>query len=184
MNKLLFLALALLPCLAWAQMPTGKEIVPSSNSSFEQKVLSLVNQERKKARKKPLKWDEKLARAARYHAKDMATEGYFDHDTQDKKGNKFVVVCDYDKRLTAFYGEELMTSAENIAYGQSTPEEVMKTWMRSAGHKSNILGKHELLGVGFYRDPKTKTTYWVQTFGTADQDDDKDDDKDDDDDDE
>lgn len=30
-------------------------------------------------------------------------------------------------------------AAENIAYGQKTPEEVMKSWLSSNGHKRNIM---------------------------------------------
>lgn len=29
--------------------------------------------------------------------------------------------------------------AENIAYGQSSPESVMKTWLKSPGHRNNIM---------------------------------------------
>ena len=30
-------------------------------------------------------------------------------------------------------------SGENIAYGQSTPQQVVNAWMNSSGHRANIL---------------------------------------------
>ena len=53
---------------------------------------------------------------------------------------------------------------ENIAYGQTSPEMVMDSWMNSPGHRANILnGNYKYIGVGHYVDG-TGTNYWVQLF--------------------
>ena len=56
-------------------------------------------------------------------------------------------------------------TAENIAYGQQTAQDVMTGWMNSPGHKANILSANfKELGVGHY--VKNGTHYWVQNFGS------------------
>ncbi len=55
-------------------------------------------------------------------------------------------------------------AAENIAYGQRTPEEVVKTWMTSAGHRANILNPGlSHLGIGAVR-ASNGLVYWTQLF--------------------
>ncbi|NPD45510.1 MULTISPECIES: CAP domain-containing protein [unclassified Lentimicrobium] len=145
--------------------PTGEERIESVNSSFEKEVLRLTNKERKKRSLSPVKYDEKLALAARYHAKDMAMENYFEHDSYDREKNRLRKSCDIFERIGAFANYNYL--AENISAGQLTPEEVLKAWMKSPGHKKNILNKDmTLLGVGFYENEDSEYgVYWVQNFG-------------------
>lgn len=146
---------------------TGNENVSSSNLSFEQEVLNLVNIERKKRNLKPLALDENLSRAARYHAKDMAEDDYFNHNTFDRKNGKLTQVTgcttfERARKFTTKYGSR----AENISAGQTTPQEVMKTWMNSSGHRSNILNKNYThIGIGYYKTSKSYQYYWTQCFG-------------------
>jgi uncharacterized protein YkwD len=133
-------------------MPTGKENTPSTWPEAEQQVLKLTNLERKAHGLPPLKWDEDLARAARFHAAHMANHGYFDHDTWGKSGQ-----LECFKRISRFTKKG---SSENIARGQRTPKAVVDSWMKSPGHRANILRKEtKTLGVGVCG------TYWVQNFG-------------------
>lgn len=54
---------------------------------------------------------------------------------------------------------------ENIAYGQKTPEEVMKTWMNSSGHKRNILNSSMTdIGCGMSLS-ETGRIFWCVCFG-------------------
>lgn len=48
---------------------------------------------------------------------------------------------------------------ENVAVGQRTPQHVMNTWMRSSGHRANILrrGRTQI-------DVGRSGNYWVQRF--------------------
>ncbi|OJJ22016.1 hypothetical protein BKI52_08225 [marine bacterium AO1-C] len=139
----------------------GTEYVKPINASFEKEVLRLVNVERKKRGLQPLTWNEEMARAARYHAADMAHDNYFDHASYDPGKRK---ACKTFERIRKFGAG----SAENIAAGSSTPEGVMRQWMNSAGHKRNILSKgSKSLGIGYYYKPGLKNNwrhYWVQNF--------------------
>lgn len=55
------------------------------------------------------------------------------------------------------------TAGENIAYGQSTPAEVMNGWMNSSGHRANIL-KSDFKEIGIAAFYKNGRYYWVQLF--------------------
>ncbi|WP_342190492.1 CAP domain-containing protein [Paenibacillus macquariensis] len=56
---------------------------------------------------------------------------------------------------------------ENIAAGQTTPEEVTRVWMNSPGHRANILDpRFTDIGVGYVAGTATSQyrTYWTQLF--------------------
>lgn len=56
-----------------------------------------------------------------------------------------------------------MSAGENIAYGQTSPAEVMNSWMKSPGHRANILSSDfNCIGVGHYKTDGID--YWVQIF--------------------
>jgi uncharacterized protein YkwD len=52
---------------------------------------------------------------------------------------------------------------ENIAMGQSSAAEAVSDWMRSDGHRANILGSHTRIGVAMAR-AADGTVYWCQQF--------------------
>lgn len=139
----------------------------SGITATEQRVLDLVNQARASARTcgtnkhpaaAPLVWDAKLAVAARGHAKDMADRNYFSHTSQD--GRSFV-----DRITNAGY--KGFAIGENIAAGQQTAEDVMQSWLNSAGHCNNIMNADaKELGVGMAQNSSSQYgVYWVQNFG-------------------
>lgn len=140
---------------------TGKERVRPVNANFEKEILRLVNVERKKRGLNSLTWNENMARAARYHAADMAHDDYFKHASLDKGGRE---VCATFARIRKFGAG----SAENIAAGGNTPAGTMRQWMNSPGHKRNILSAGaKSLGVGYYYKPGLRNKwrhYWVQNF--------------------
>ncbi|OJJ14314.1 hypothetical protein BKI52_43325 [marine bacterium AO1-C] len=140
---------------------SGSERVPAVNAAFEKEILRLVNIERKKRGLRSLTWNEKMARAARYHAADMAHDDYFNHASFDKGGKQ---VCATFARIRKFGSG----SAENIAAGGSTPAGTMRQWMNSPGHKKNILSVGaKSLGVGYYSKTGLRNKwrhYWVQNF--------------------
>ncbi|WP_223068877.1 CAP domain-containing protein [Paenibacillus caui] len=124
--------------------------VSADKSQFATQVISLVNQERSKAGLKPLAGEGALNTMALAKAKDMSQNNYFDH-TSPTYGSPF----DMMKKFNIKYSY----AGENIAMGQKTPQEVVKAWMNSAGHRANILnGNFTLIGVGYYNG------YWAQEF--------------------
>jgi len=165
MKKYLFIILIVPLFVLGQNCPTGEERIKKVNHQFEEEVLKLTNMERKKRGLQPLKWDETLAFAARYHAKDMADDDYFDHDSFDKRGKRLVKSCSIFDRIESFIDYPYL--AENISAGRLTPEEVVNAWMKSSGHRKNIMNKNMTkLGVGYYyKEDAEYGHYWVQNFG-------------------
>ena len=96
--------------------------------------------------------------AAQLHADQMARAGRLEHVLS---GGQYPRPED---RLAAA-GYQWSAYAENIAMGQSTPAAVMDSWMRSSGHRANILSTSVTeIGIGFARDSAGRP-YWVQVFG-------------------
>ncbi|MSY83983.1 MAG: CAP domain-containing protein [Actinobacteria bacterium] len=131
-------------------------------------MLSLVNEVRAQGRTcgdtyypptGPLAHDARLAAAAQGHARDMATQDYFAHDSLDGRSAA--------DRMTAAGYTGWRTVGENIAAGYSSAEAVMEGWLRSPGHCRNIMNPaFEDLGVGRASDEDSRYgTYWVQNFG-------------------
>jgi len=145
---------------------TGNERVAAINSELEQEVLRLTNIERKKLGLSQLIWNDQLGYSARYHAADMAIDNYFEHDSHDKKSGSIVEVCGTFERIQKFYTEGF-ACAENISAGRSTAAATVEGWMKSPGHKENILNPEaKYLGVGYYmKEGSDWTHYCVQCFG-------------------
>ncbi len=129
--------------------------IPSVSStviSFESEVVRLVNAERSKTGLAPLTQDWQLSRVARYKSQDMKDLGYFSH-TSPTYGSPF--------EMMKSFGITYSTAGENIAKGYSTPEDVVKAWMNSPGHRANILNSsYTHIGVGYV----AQGGYWTQMF--------------------
>lgn len=126
----------------------------SNNTTFEQQVLELTNQERAKNGLRPLKANAELNYAADKYAEEMSQRRVLSHTGPD--GSK-----PWDRAEAVGYEAQMM--GENIAAGQRTPEQVVQDWMNSSGHRANILrSQYTDIGVGFYNN------YWVQDFGSGD----------------
>ncbi|MFD2444678.1 CAP domain-containing protein [Bacillus sp. CGMCC 1.16607] len=121
-------------------------------SATEQKVIELTNVERRKNGLRDLIGDSKLSSVARTKSNDMQAKGYFSH-TSPTYGSPFDMMRDF--------GVSYKTAGENIAQGQRTPEEVVRAWMNSEGHRKNILnGSFTHIGVGH----NTTGNQWTQMF--------------------
>ncbi|MGV9917237.1 CAP domain-containing protein [Streptomyces cellulosae] len=137
-----------------APKPTTAAPKPSATASGAvARVVELVNQERAEAGCAPVTANSTLTTAAQRHSEDMASTGTMSHTGSDGS--------DPGERITRA-GYAWSTYGENVAYGYSTPEQVMQGWMTSPGHKANILNcSFKEIGVGL------SGTYWTQDFGTA-----------------
>nr|WP_156185705.1 CAP domain-containing protein [Bacillus sp. FJAT-27916] len=134
--------------------PGQKLTIPTQDQikEYEQEVIRLVNVERTKQGLKELKYDWELARVARYKSEDMRDNNYFSH-------NSPVYGSPFD--MMKNFGINYKAAGENIAKGQSTPEQVVKAWMNSSGHRANILStKFTHIGVGYAKNGHI----WTQQF--------------------
>ena len=103
-------------------------------------------------------WNDKLADAAAGHAQDMAANNYFSHTSQDGRT--------FSQRISAT-GYIWSAVGENIAAGQTTPEQVMNAWLQSPAHCENIMNATYVeAGVACVKnDASTYKEYWVMELG-------------------
>lgn len=128
-------------------------------------VLTAINAARAKAGCGPLRVNGKLAAAAKSHARAMAEQNFFGHAGKD--GSRF------SSRI-ARQGYSYRTAAENIAAGQKSASQVVNSWLKSAGHRRNILNCRMTetgIAVVYQADDRpirgNRTPlryYWVQVF--------------------
>ncbi|MBR4084760.1 MAG: hypothetical protein IKK33_10825 [Lachnospiraceae bacterium] len=91
--------------------------------------------------------------AAQVRAKE--SEQLFSHTRPD--GSSFATAL---KEQNVSY----RSAGENIAWGQRSPEEVMKVWMNSPGHRANIMNPNfTTIGVAYHENTKG-IGYWCQLF--------------------
>jgi uncharacterized protein YkwD len=140
--------------------------------SIEQQVIDLTNEQRQRnGCTTTLVLSAQLTAAASAHSQDMAIHDLFSHTGSD--GSTMV------SRVAAT-GYSYSQLAENIAAGQDTAEAVVAGWMKSPGHRANILNcSLRELGVGYYAQLDDQSNvrldngqisgpyryYWTQDFG-------------------
>lgn len=124
----------------------------SSETAFRKAVVTLVNEIRNDNGLNQLSENPDLAQVAQMKAEDMQNNDYFDHQSPTY-GSPFDMIKKF--------GISYMSAGENIAKGQTTPEEVVNSWMNSEGHKKNILNpSYTQIGIGYSADEDI----WVQMF--------------------
>jgi uncharacterized protein YkwD len=124
-------------------------------SDEEKAILELTNAERKKAGREPLAFNAKLLAAARAHSANMAKHNKAAHELDGKTMRDRVADKGYKYSLVG----------ENVAWNQQTPEDVVESWMKSSGHRENILRKEFTeIGIGVARN-KDGEPYYTQVFG-------------------
>lgn len=122
-------------------------------SDFERRVVELVNIERTKHGLKSLNYEISLREVAQVRAKEILTT--FSH-TRPNGTDCFTVFSDACISYDAL--------GENLAFGQTSPEEVMEGWMSSAGHRDNILNPYLKGIVTCVEKGPSGELYWVQLF--------------------
>ena len=105
----------------------------------------------------PLRLSAALGQVAAGHANDMAVNQYFEH--RDLAGRSPA-----DRVRAIGYREKIV--GENIAYGPTTPEEVVQGWMHSPGHCENIMdSRFAEMGISYAPAHSTRhELYWVQVL--------------------
>lgn len=129
----------------------------ASFAQFAERVFELTNQERINHGLPALQKRDDLSAIAQQRANELAV--LYDRDHLRPNGEKWYQML---YREGMYYGQ----MGENIAAGQTSPEEMVDAWMNSQVHRDNILSTdYDYLGVGFYYDPDSYYKYhWVQDF--------------------
>lgn len=122
--------------------PSNREV---NDGISRVELLTSHNKERKSFGLDPLILDQKLEQRAQKHAEWMAKKNKLLHGNLD--GTNFKII------------------GENIAMGYKDEKEVTRGWMKSPGHRQNILDKRfKYAGFG-YACSKNGTPYWCAQFG-------------------
>lgn len=149
-RTLFIVALSFVPLLH-AQTTDTKKF---QMSPLEQKLLDLTNEERKKEELPALKPDPVLCQVARGHSANMAKQQKMLHDLDGK--------TPFDRIKGSGY--KYFFAAENIAAGDVPMDVIMAAWMKSEGHRKNILDKkYTHIGIGIVRNEKGDL-YYTQNF--------------------
>lgn len=128
------------------------------------KLLELTNEARTHEGLPPLKYNDKLAEAARNKAQDMFTYNYWAHyrPTDGTPPWHFITTAGYEYEF----------AGENLAQGFLFSDAVLSGWMNSDTHRANIL-RPEYDDVGFAVLNgilnNQETTLVVQMFGKPDK---------------
>lgn len=122
----------------------------------ERRVIALVNIHRKRHGCQPVRGRTVLRQAARRHSLLMARRSTLSHRLAGEPGLGVRV------RRAGYTRWTLV--GENIAYGYRTPSAVVRAWMRSPGHRRNILDcRFRHIGVGLVS--RNGVPWWTQDFG-------------------
>lgn len=117
--------------LVFGSICRGDDLTPC-----EEKLVTLVNQERAKYHLQPVKVEENLQEGARKHCIWMAANGNLSHADG---------------------------VIENIAMGQGNPEQVIRDWMNSPGHRANLLNPNvRFIGTTGYSG--SRGLFWIERF--------------------
>jgi uncharacterized protein YkwD len=128
--------------LADGATPT-KTAAPAKPAAFklhalEEKVVEQTNAQRARHGLPPLMVDQRLVQSARAHTAWMTRSRRLRHTSRPV--------------------------AENIAMGQQSANEAVRSWMSSSGHRANILNRgYRRIGVSAYSTPDG-TVFWTQQF--------------------
>jgi uncharacterized protein YkwD len=148
-RKIVSLILGLLGGLALVAIPFTQPAQASASGTYENSVYINTNIQREKYDRVALKGSRCLDTFAERHARAMAAQRQLYH----QKLSPILKACN------------LSTVGENVAYGYPNGKSAVAAWMRSPGHRANILnGKYRGIAVGAYQDSRG-TWYVAQVFG-------------------
>ena len=130
-------------------------VTPQNFDEVAAGIEDAMNADRRRAGLRRVVLSRDLMRAARRHACDMIERSYFGHrDPSGTRPSQRVRRTGYKSCLTA----------ENLAMGQKSVEEVQAAWMDSRGHRKNILLpdiRDIGIGVAQPSDATRSNLYWV-----------------------
>ncbi len=147
-------------------LASGNEVAPSANKIQEQKLMEMINEERSALFMKELKWNNDLARAARYHANDMAGQEYTMNESYDRIDGQLVFIADAQERISQFQKKKNIYQ-QDISAGTSSAENTYLKWIGSdAAYDMLFNEENRSVGIGLAHDPNSPYEYyWVIVLG-------------------
>jgi uncharacterized protein YkwD len=126
-------------------------------------MLCLVNRARRAGGLPELTAEDALVRAADHKSADILRCDSFSHEAC---GRPFTYWIEY-------FGYRSCASAENIAWGTGSlggVRSIFRAWMHSPGHRENILGPYEEIGIGLrigVLEGSSGAHVWTLDFGAG-----------------
>jgi uncharacterized protein YkwD len=148
----------------------GSWLRPSAANGAQVRAatLCLINAQRAHHELAPLTENAMLDRAAELHSLDMAKRNFFEHVDPDG--------VHPDARIV-HQGYPPILVGENLAWGEtvkSTPATIVSMWMKSPGHRANILEQgYREIGIGMAYDApepqpvRKQAAIYTTTFGAG-----------------
>jgi len=133
---------------------TKSGTTPNSNLvEFEADILSHINRHRRSKGLITLETNQVIVSEARKHSQQMAN------------GRVSLGHSGFSARVQRISNQlgPVNKSAENVAAGSRTAQEVVSNWLSSPGHRQNIEGNFTLTGIGVARNSKG-VIYYTQLF--------------------
>ena len=113
-----------------AATATAETLICPAPSAFETEVFTLINTERTSRGISALSMDKRLAVAAARLTVDMLANCFLSHTGSDgSSASERISDAGYPPAATG----------EIAAAGQTSPQQVVNSWMNSTGHRNNIL---------------------------------------------
>ena len=151
LRKIGTLLLAMLGGLALVAIPFTQSAQASASGTYENSVYVNTNTQREKYDRVALRGARCLDTYAERQARAMAKKREMYH--QDL--HPILRAC------------KLSMVGENVAYGYPNGRSAVTAWMKSKGHRANILNsKYRLIAVGAYQDSRGRW-YVSQVFGRS-----------------
>lgn len=153
-QRIIALLVALLAVIQVSACSRATHAADSSNAraGMDEQILYYTNKFRASKGLKPLVLDATISQQARRHSKDMANGSTgFGHEGFEER------VANVSKKMG-----RVASAAENVAYGTLDAEAVVNGWIKSPGHRKNMLGDYTLIGIG--TADKGRITFFTQVF--------------------
>lgn len=132
-----------------AQVQSGGNGGSVNSSSAIQRALDEINERRAMYGIRALSFDKNLNRAAAARVKELTVS--FSHIRPNGRSAASIITE---------YGGDYGWAGENVAYGMSTPEELIHAWSSSSSHNSCMLSSdYSRAGIG--TTTVGGNTYWV-----------------------
>lgn len=132
---------------------TSERSVRADDGDMDEDILFYVNKFRRSKGLKPLALNSVLSKEARGHSKAMASgKTGFGHEGFESR------IDDISKSIGT-----VRAAAENVAYGNLSAEAVVDGWIKSPGHRKNMLGDFNLIGIGTAKG-KGNIVFFTQIF--------------------
>ncbi|MCW3466846.1 CAP domain-containing protein [Chitinophaga nivalis] len=150
---LLFALFAVFQAVACAAPATPRaKMKPGNGGNLDEQILYYTNKFRQSKGLKPLQLSDEASREARQHSRDMASgrTGFGHEGFEDR-------IAHVSKQMG-----RIGNAAENVAYGTLDAEAVVDGWIKSPGHRKNMLGDYNLIGIG--TADKGRITFFTQVF--------------------